>query len=138
MDFEMRKDRGPRGRKWLTRERAAYFQLVQQGDSSREACRIVGIDRRTGKKRWGPSTYCPARAMAEDMGFEFARGPQHAFQRSVRVFTENQERSALGRSGRPDDLRMPADRGERNENCNCRVGHRPPSRFPSLFAGQRG
>lgn len=75
MDFEMRKDRGPQGRKRLTRERASYFQPVQQGDSSREACRIVGIDRRTGKKRWGPSTYCPARAMAEDMRFEFVRGP---------------------------------------------------------------
>ncbi|MFE9965663.1 helix-turn-helix domain-containing protein, partial [Streptomyces sp. NPDC005525] len=50
MDFEIRKDRGPQGRKKLTRERAAYFQLMQQGYSSREACRIVGIDRRTGKK----------------------------------------------------------------------------------------
>lgn len=50
MDFEIRKDRGPQGRRKLTRERAAYFQLMQQGYSSREACRIVGIDRRTGKK----------------------------------------------------------------------------------------
>ncbi|MFJ3891529.1 helix-turn-helix domain-containing protein [Streptomyces rubrogriseus] len=50
MDFEIRKDRKPQGRKKLTRERAAYFQLMQQGYSNREACRIVGIDRRTGKK----------------------------------------------------------------------------------------
>ncbi|MEV4728533.1 IS30 family transposase [Saccharopolyspora sp. NPDC049426] len=52
MDFEIRKDRdkGP-GRKGLHRERAAYFDLVKQGYSSMEACRIVGINRRTGK-RW--------------------------------------------------------------------------------------
>ncbi|KUJ66325.1 integrase [Streptomyces albus subsp. albus] len=50
MDFEIRKDRKPQGRKKLTRERAAYFQLMQRGYSSREACRIVGIDVRTGKK----------------------------------------------------------------------------------------
>lgn len=51
MEFEIRKDRTkPQGRKKLTRERAAYFQLMQQGYSNREACRIVGIDIRTGKK----------------------------------------------------------------------------------------
>lgn len=32
-------------------------------------------------KLWGPSTYCPVRAMAEDTRFELVRGcPQHAFQ----------------------------------------------------------
>lgn len=41
MDFEIRKDRKPQGRKKLTRERAEYFQLMQQGYSSREACRRV-------------------------------------------------------------------------------------------------
>ncbi|MGH3117336.1 MAG: hypothetical protein ACRDP3_08280 [Streptomyces sp.] len=50
MDFEIREDRKPQGRRRLTRERAAYFQLMQQGYSSREACRVVGIDVRTGKK----------------------------------------------------------------------------------------
>ncbi|WP_225837164.1 hypothetical protein [Streptomyces sp. NK08204] len=50
MDFRIRKDRRPQGRKKLTRERAAYFQLVPQGCSSREACRIMGIDVRTGRK----------------------------------------------------------------------------------------
>ncbi|WP_438292449.1 IS30 family transposase [Streptomyces sp. HUAS TT7] len=50
MDFEVRKIRSPQGRKKLTREREAYFQLMQQGMSSREACRVVGIDRRTGLK----------------------------------------------------------------------------------------
>jgi IS30 family transposase len=51
MDFEIRKDRTPQGRKKLHKERAAYLDLVNQGVSSREACRIVGINRRTGK-RW--------------------------------------------------------------------------------------
>lgn len=33
------------------------------------------------RERWGPSTYCPVRAMAEDTRFELVRGcPQHAFQ----------------------------------------------------------
>ncbi len=50
MDFEIRVDRTGRGRR-LTREREAYFQLTQQGYSSAEACRIVGINLRTGK-RW--------------------------------------------------------------------------------------
>lgn len=50
MDFEIRKDRKPQGRRPLARERAAYFQLIEQGYSTREAARIVGIDRRTGKK----------------------------------------------------------------------------------------
>jgi transposase, IS30 family len=51
MDFEIRKDRSPQGRKRLARERAAYLDLVRKGVSSREACRIVGINYRTGK-RW--------------------------------------------------------------------------------------
>ena len=45
MDFEIRKDRKPGGRR-LTRERAAYFQLMEQGYSTREAARIVGINPR--------------------------------------------------------------------------------------------
>lgn len=48
-DFEKRKIRTPQGRKKLTREREEYFRLVDQGVSSRESCRIVGINRRTGK-----------------------------------------------------------------------------------------
>lgn len=51
MEFEIRKDRTkPQGRKKLTRERAAYFQLMEQGYSSKAACRLVGVDIRTGKK----------------------------------------------------------------------------------------
>ncbi|MEU3326166.1 IS30 family transposase, partial [Streptomyces albus] len=50
MDFEIRADRAPQGRKKLSREREAYSRLVQQGYSNTEACRIVGVDRRTGNK----------------------------------------------------------------------------------------
>lgn len=51
MDFGIRRDRTkPRGRKKLTREREAYSRLVQQAMSTREACRIVRIDERTGQK----------------------------------------------------------------------------------------
>ncbi|WP_129854263.1 IS30 family transposase, partial [Streptomyces albidoflavus] len=41
----------PQGRKALVREREEYFRLMDQGVSSREACRIVGVNRMTGK-RW--------------------------------------------------------------------------------------
>ncbi|WP_329380979.1 IS30 family transposase [Streptomyces sp. NBC_01716] len=51
MDFEIREDRQPQGRKKLTREREAYSRLMEQGVSNTEACRIVGINRRTGKRR---------------------------------------------------------------------------------------
>lgn len=51
MAFEIRPDRGTQGRKALVREREEYFRLMDQGVSSREACRIVGINRRTGN-RW--------------------------------------------------------------------------------------
>ncbi len=50
MDFEIREDRRGSGRR-LVREREKYFQLMQQGYGSREACRIVGINLRIGKKR---------------------------------------------------------------------------------------
>lgn len=49
MDYEVRADRRPQGPKKLTRERVAYFQLMQQGYSNRAACRIVGVNPRTGK-----------------------------------------------------------------------------------------
>lgn len=51
MDFEIRSTRAPQGRKKLNREREAYFLLMAQGVSSREACQLVGINQRTGK-RW--------------------------------------------------------------------------------------
>lgn len=50
MDFEIRESRKPQGRKKLARERAAYFQLMQQGHSNTSACQVLGIDRRTGNK----------------------------------------------------------------------------------------
>ncbi len=50
MDFEIRKDRTAQGRVKLSRERATYSRLMQQGYSNVEACRIVGIDTRTGRK----------------------------------------------------------------------------------------
>ncbi|MFG3026922.1 IS30 family transposase [Streptomyces sp. NPDC048254] len=51
MDFEIRKVRSPQGRKKLSAERAAYFQLMQQGVSNEDACRIVGVNSKTGR-RW--------------------------------------------------------------------------------------
>jgi IS30 family transposase len=51
MDFEIREVRANHSRKPLLREREEYFRLMGQGLSSGEACRIVGINYRTGK-RW--------------------------------------------------------------------------------------
>ncbi|MFC4337742.1 IS30 family transposase [Salininema proteolyticum] len=51
MDFEVRRDRRPQGPRKLARERAAYLQLVNEGYSYKEACQIVGVNPRTGK-RW--------------------------------------------------------------------------------------
>ncbi|GAA1501999.1 IS30 family transposase [Kitasatospora kazusensis] len=50
MDFEIRVDRKPQGRRKLAREREAYSRLVQQGYSNTEACRTIGVHRRTGNK----------------------------------------------------------------------------------------
>lgn len=55
MGFEVRKVRSPRGRRPLVEERAEYFRLMELGYSSQAACRIVGINKRTGK-RWRNGT----------------------------------------------------------------------------------
>ncbi|WTS94936.1 IS30 family transposase [Streptomyces sp. NBC_00096] len=52
MEFEIRKVRAvAQGPRKLVREREEYFRLMDQGLSSSEACRRVGINLRTGK-RW--------------------------------------------------------------------------------------
>ena len=48
-EFEARGDRRPQGAVKLARERAEYFRLMDQGLSSSEACRIVGVHLRTGR-----------------------------------------------------------------------------------------
>jgi transposase, IS30 family len=49
MDFEIRQDRS--GRRRLPKEREAYLLLMQQGVGNTEACRVLGLNRRTGT-RW--------------------------------------------------------------------------------------
>jgi IS30 family transposase len=50
MDFEIREDRKPQGRKKLRAERAEYSRLVLQGYSNKEASRRVGVHERTGRE----------------------------------------------------------------------------------------
>nr|WP_053739736.1 IS30 family transposase [Nocardia sp. NRRL S-836] len=50
MDFEIRSDRGPQGRRKLARERELYLSLMDQGMSNTQACRVVGINERTGRE----------------------------------------------------------------------------------------
>ncbi|MDH6711443.1 IS30 family transposase [Kitasatospora sp. MAA19] len=49
MEFEVREDRRPQGRKRLQAERAEYFRLVQQGYSNAEAAKRVGVHPQTGR-----------------------------------------------------------------------------------------
>ena len=52
MAFEIRENRGrAQGRRKLVGEREEYLRLMREGLSNRQACRIVGINVRTGK-RW--------------------------------------------------------------------------------------
>lgn len=60
MHFEIREDRGPQGPKKLAQERAAYFELMRKGYGNKEACRIVGINPRTGR-RWRNGWHSPHR-----------------------------------------------------------------------------
>lgn len=66
--FQIRADRGPQGRKRLLAERAAFWDLVSQGVSSREACQTVGVDPKTGWRwrREGRPTAVSARYLSED------------------------------------------------------------------------
>ncbi|MCG6495263.1 IS30 family transposase [Kitasatospora sp. A2-31] len=50
MDFEIRRDRKPQGRRKLPGEREEYFRLVRQGYSNKEASRLVGVHERTGRE----------------------------------------------------------------------------------------
>ncbi len=50
MDFEIRKVRTVQGAKKLSREREACSQLMRQGPSNKGACRIVGINEKTGRQ----------------------------------------------------------------------------------------
>ncbi|MEU4120633.1 IS30 family transposase [Kitasatospora sp. NPDC028055] len=50
MTFEIREDRQPQGPRKLRAEREEYFRLVQQGYSSKEASRLVGVHPRTGRE----------------------------------------------------------------------------------------
>ena len=48
MEFEIREDRKPQGARKLVHEREAYFRLMDQGLSNKEACKRVGVHERTG------------------------------------------------------------------------------------------
>ena len=63
MDFEVRGDRKPQGREKHRAEREEYFRLMQQGYSSREASRLVGVHQRTGRE-WRNGRMDPRRQRA--------------------------------------------------------------------------
>lgn len=51
MDFQIRADRRSQGRKKLSAERAEYLRLMREGVGNKEACRLVGVNPKTGR-RW--------------------------------------------------------------------------------------
>lgn len=53
LDFEIRKDRRPQGPRRLAPEREEHLRLLDLGSGigNTEACRIIGINRHTGKRR---------------------------------------------------------------------------------------
>ncbi len=90
MAFDVRKVRKAQGPKKLRREREEYFRLVQLGYSNKEACRVVGVNLRTGRE-WRNGSASPNRIVA----------PAHAPQTP---------RSASSRYLRPDERLHIADR----------------------------
>ncbi len=79
MVFEIRGDRSPQGRRKLLAERLACLDLVAQGVGTAEACRIVGVDRRTGHRwrhgRAGGAEREPNRSPAPPARADLARPP---------------------------------------------------------------
>ncbi|MGW0302851.1 IS30 family transposase [Streptomyces anthocyanicus] len=99
MEFEIRPDRTrPQGRKKLTRERAAYFQLMALGYSNREACRIVGVDVRTGKK-WRNGNHAPGkgrRPLPPTRRETVACGPSRYLREDERIHIADRLREKAG------------------------------------------
>jgi IS30 family transposase len=95
--FEIREDRSPQGPRKLGNERQAYLDLVAQGVGSAEACRIVGVNRRTGQ-RWRNGRASQAKA-----GLEADRRPPARPMSSTQRFLSVEERiviADLRREGR--------------------------------------
>lgn len=85
MDFEIRKDRRQQGAQALVREREEYFRLMDQGVSSREACRIVGIDRRTGKRWRNGFTRSDSRKWTPPVNLTSVPGPLRHLREADRI-----------------------------------------------------
>ncbi|MEU1392521.1 MULTISPECIES: IS30 family transposase [unclassified Nonomuraea] len=86
--FEIRKSRAPQGRTKLTREREEYFRLMDQGLSSQEACRLVGINYRTGKRwrnGWRPNKSNKKGAPPVNRSAEPPSGPSRYLREDERI-----------------------------------------------------
>src|SRR5712691_2928685 len=98
MEFGIRADRKPQGARKLAREREGYFLLMDQGLSSREACKLVGIHERTGRE-WrngrlpspGHRAKRPARAAALP-----ASGPSRFLTEDERIHVADRLREDAG------------------------------------------
>ncbi|MFE5550276.1 IS30 family transposase [Streptomyces sp. NPDC056534] len=86
MDFEVREERLGQGPKKLYREREAYFELVNRGVSSAEACRIVGVNRRTGKRWRNGAQPTGRRRWAPPIRVVPASGPSRYLREADRIY----------------------------------------------------
>jgi IS30 family transposase len=87
MDFKIRRDRKPQGRKKLRVEREEYFRLVKQGLSNREASQLVGVHERTGRE-WRNGRTDPNRFRApaqSERAHSCASGPSRYLREDERI-----------------------------------------------------
>lgn len=83
MDFLIRSDRSPQGRRKLITERAAYARCMNQGLTNQLACSLIGIHPRTGK-RW--------RALIRQHGMHILTAPAPPDPHPVTVSAESAPR----------------------------------------------
>jgi IS30 family transposase len=97
MEFEIRGDRKPQGRRKLVGEREEYFRLMDQGLSSREACKRVGIHLRTGREwRNGRLASHGHRAMPPATAALPASGPSRYLTEDERIYIADRLREDAG------------------------------------------
>jgi transposase, IS30 family len=103
MEFEIRAERKPQGRRKLVHEREEYFRLMDQGLSNKEACRLVGVHARTGRE-WrngrlpspGHRAKQPARQSARVTGVPAASGPSRFLTEDERIHIADRLREDAG------------------------------------------
>ena len=98
MGFGVRGRRWPQGAKPLSAERAEYFRLVQQGFSSAEACRRVGVSETTGRRWRNGSSGSPGHATLRPVKVSSVppSGPSRYLTEDERIHIADRRREKAG------------------------------------------